>query len=87
MPVSTKFVAHQIPVIKQLGRTAVAALVQGVAPATGAPALPGALMERVIDAPPKDLVRAYIKSVGGELRTYQGKVPAHLFSQWGLPMA
>ncbi len=87
MPVSTKFVAHQLPVIAQLGRTAVSALVQGVAPATGAPALPGALIERVIAPPPNDLVRTYIKSVGGDLRTYQGKIPAHLFSQWGLPMA
>jgi acyl dehydratase len=87
MPVSTRFVAHQLPVIAQLGRTALAALAQRVAPATGAPALPGALTERVIDPPPNDLVRAYIKAVGGELRTYRGKVPAHLFSQWGLPMA
>ena len=44
-------------------------------------------MERVIDAPSNDLVRAYIKTMGAELRTYRGKVPPHMFSQWGLPMA
>jgi len=75
---------HQRPVLSALGRVAVTA---AKGPTTDAlPSLPGpALRDRVSARPPK-LVRDYLRNVGGSAKAYRGRLPPHLFPQWGFPL-
>ena len=53
-----------------------------------APAIPGALdRSRRCRRAPRTLVRDYIRHVGGDPGWYRGRVPPHLFPQWGFPLA
>jgi hypothetical protein len=49
--------------------------------------VPGPWIETRIAPPPTALVRDYIRHVGGDPAWYRGRLPAHLFPQWGLPVA
>jgi len=70
--------------IASLGRTALAA----VAPRKkAAVATPGEIFEQTIAVRPRELVRDYIREVGGDPRAYRGQLPPHLFPQWGFPLA
>jgi acyl dehydratase len=88
MAVPTKHIIHQGRVIASLGQTALSAALQRFrgAPET-APELPGPEIATTI--PPRDpgLVRDYIRHVGGDPSAYRGTVPAHMFPQWGFPLA
>jgi acyl dehydratase len=69
-----------------MGETALGALKQRFglgSAATTKPAVPGPEVTAVY--PPRDpeLVRAYVKHVGGDPASYKRRVPAHLFPQWG----
>jgi hypothetical protein len=48
---------------------------------------PGPWIEHEVAAPSPSLVAAYVRHVGGEPGSYRATVPAHLFPQWGLPLA
>ncbi|MEX1365768.1 MAG: MaoC/PaaZ C-terminal domain-containing protein [Nannocystaceae bacterium] len=90
MPVSTKHVLQQGPVISTLAQVAASAIRQrlghGPQPA-GAPELPGPEYTDTVSPRPADLLRAYIKHVGGDPSAYRGRIPPHFFPQWGFPLA
>jgi acyl dehydratase len=89
MAVSSKHVLQQGPVIATLASVAVSALRQrlGHAEATAMPALPGPEFTTTVTPRPPELLRAYIRHVGGDPSAYRGQVPAHFFPQWGFPLA
>ncbi len=88
MAVSSKFILHQGPVIAALGQGAARALMAqaggGKAPK---PSLPGPEVQTTLPARPSDLVRTYIRHVGGDPGWYRGRIPAHMFPQWGFALA
>jgi acyl dehydratase len=88
MSVSTKHVLQQGPVIASLAHTAAVALRQrmGQMPAQP-PTTPTAAIEATIKPRPPDLVRDYVRHVGGDPSAYRRVVPAHMFPQWGFPLA
>jgi hypothetical protein len=85
MAVSLRHVITQAPVLAALGRAAL----DGVrGPKTkGSPDIPGPWIEETIPPRPEGLVRDYIRHVGGDPGSYRKCVPAHLFPQWGFPLA
>ncbi len=88
MAVSSKHIRHQGPVIATLATVAASALRQrfGQAP-SGTPQVPGPEVAATIAPRAPDLLRAYIRHVGGDPSAYRGRVPAHFFPQWGFGMA
>lgn len=83
-----RHVIHQGKVVRSLGGTALAALLQKVRPNGAAPpALPAPELVQTIPPLPADLIRDYLRHVGGDPGAYRGQVPAHLFPQWGFPLA
>jgi acyl dehydratase len=87
MAVPLRHLFAQGPVIAALGRVALAGLLPHTARAAAPPALPGPWIERTLPPRPDALVRDYVRHVGGEPAWYRGRVPAHLFPQWGFPLA
>jgi acyl dehydratase len=89
MAVSSKHVLQQGPVIATLASVAASAIRQrlGWTQAVGTPELPGPEFTTVVEPRPPELLRAYIKHVGGDPTGYRGHVPAHFFPQWGFPLA
>lgn len=87
MSVSLRFVRYQGPVLRGMGEAALAALRQrvGRAPA-GPPVVPGPEHHITVAPRPQELVNAYLRWVGGDPASYKGRVPAHLFPQWGFPL-
>lgn len=88
MPIPTRFVLEQGPALKGMGQAAFSVLKQrmGGVPKKQ-PALPTKPIEARYAARPKDLVRAYVRHVGGDPSAYKKIVPAHFFPQWGLGLA
>jgi len=100
MSVSLKFIRYQGPVLRGMGEAAMGALKQrlggkkngnGAANGHGAatettPALPGREHHITVSPRPAELVNAYVRWVGGDPSSYKGRVPAHLFPQWGFPL-
>ena len=88
MAVSPKFIIHQAPTIAALAEVIGSALYNR---ATGAelpaPTIPGPEIETTLSPRPDDLVRTYIRNVGGDPSAYRGIVPPHIFPQWGFPLA
>lgn len=93
MPVSTKHVLQQGPVLATLAGAAVAALRQqldaklGRPAPTGMPPVPSQEFSATIPPRPDDLVRDYVRNCGGDPSAYRGMVPAHMFPQWGFPLS
>ena len=91
MSVSLKFIRYQGPVLRGMGEAAVGALKQRLRrkmarrQARGA-ALPGPEHHLTVSPRPAELVNAYVRWVGGDPSSYKGRVPAHLFPQWGFPL-
>ncbi|MDI3282931.1 MaoC/PaaZ C-terminal domain-containing protein [Polyangium sp. 15x6] len=85
MGVSTKHVLSQLPVLRGMGQAALAALVRR--PASGIDPERGGWLEEEIPPRPADLVRDYVRHVGGDPAWYRGRLPAHMFPQWGFPLA
>ncbi|HEX8953085.1 MAG TPA: MaoC/PaaZ C-terminal domain-containing protein [Polyangia bacterium] len=94
MSVSLKFIRYQGPVLRGMGEAAVGALKQrlggkpnkGNGQAHAAPTLPGPEHHLTVSPRPAELVNAYVRWVGGDPASYKGRVPAHLFPQWGFPL-
>jgi len=88
MSVSIRHAFAQGPSVAALGRVALAGL-RGPAAhrAPQLPAGPGPWIEARLPPRPPELVRAYVKHVGGDPGWYRGRLPAHLFPQWGFPLA
>jgi len=85
MSVSLRHAFAQGPVLGALGRAAISSFraKDGVAN----PQVPGPWFEAELPPRPEDLVRDYIRHVGGDPAWYRGRVPPHLFPQWGFPLA
>jgi hypothetical protein len=90
MSVPNKHVLQQGPVLAALGRAAIAALKEQMGK-NGAPkaalALPSEELIDHVPARPRDLVRDYVKNVGGDPDRYRKTLPPHLFPQWSFPIA
>jgi hypothetical protein len=84
MAVPIRYALAQGPMIAALGRVALSAL-RKEGPARS-PTVPGPWLEARVPPRPEDLVRAYIRHVGGDPGWYRGRVPAHLFPQWSFPL-
>jgi len=88
MAVSIRHAFAQGPSVAALGRVALAGL-RGPG-AHQAPQLqpgPGPWIEARLPPRSPELVRAYVKHVGGDPAWYRGRLPGHLFPQWGFPLA
>jgi acyl dehydratase len=87
MAVPLRHVLSQGPVLAAFGRAALS----GLRPRSGAPSapstLPGPWLEAELPPRPEALVRDYVRHVGGDPASYRGRVPAHLFPQWGTALA
>jgi acyl dehydratase len=86
MAVSRKHILQQGPVIAALGRVAWEAAHQKKGAAGPPPQAPGEEIRQTVPPRPNDLVRSYLRAVGGDVRAYRGQVPGHLFPQWGFPL-
>jgi acyl dehydratase len=85
MAVPNRFILHQVPVIAAIGKSVVNALVnKGKG---GAVQTPGPEIHRTFEPRSRDLVRCYVKTVGGDPSAYKRTLPPHLFPQWGFPLA
>jgi hypothetical protein len=88
MSVPNRFILHQAPVVVGLGKALFASYMNR---RNGGGAAPGSLPgEEIIETIPprsKDLVRCYVKQMGGDPSAYKRTLPAHLFPQWGFPLA
>ena len=84
MPIPLRYVLSQGPMIAAIGRAAAS----GLRKHSPQPrVVPGPWVETRVAPPPLSLVRDYIRHVGGDPGWYRGRLPAHLFPQWGLPVA
>jgi hypothetical protein len=89
MSVSLKFIRYQGPVLRGMGEAAVGALKQRLGKngkTHAAPVLPGPEHRITVSPRAPELVNAYVRWVGGDPSSYKGRVPAHLFPQWGFPL-
>lgn len=84
MTVPIKHLLHQGPVLAALGRAVIGGL---RAKPNGKPQSPGPWIEMELPPRPEALVRDYVRNVGGDPAWYRGTLPAHLFSEWGFPLA
>jgi acyl dehydratase len=75
-------------VIASLGQTALSALLQRVTNSSGrTPSVPGPEIRATLSPRNADLVRDYVRHVGGDPGAYRKTLPAHFFPQWGFPLA
>ena len=88
MSLPTKHMFHQGRVVASIGGTAFAAILQraGLQQKTPA-AVPSAEIVTTIPPIPAELVRDYVRHVGGDANAYKKFLPPHLFPQWGFPLA
>lgn len=84
---SSRHILRQGSALSGLGLTALGALKQAIRPVKGPPALPGRRLEVEVEGPARDLVRDYIRTVGGDPKLYGGHIPAHFFPQWTFGLA
>jgi acyl dehydratase len=88
MSVKTKHVLAQGPVLRTLAGVAVSAIRQRRNPGAGEiPSTPTPEVTAIVKPLPADLIRDYVRHVGGDPSAYRGVVPPHLFPQWGFPLA
>ena len=83
MKVSPLHLLHQGPVLATLAQTVLAGLKPG---RTGGGEPPGPEIVGRVPPRPRELVRDYVRHVGGDPSWYRGRLPFHLFPQWGVPI-
>jgi acyl dehydratase len=88
MSVPNRFLWHQAPVIAAFGRTALSAVSRRLSGAAATPIdMPGPWLEQTIKPRDRELVRCYVRHVGGDPSAYKHHVPPHMFPQWGFALA
>jgi hypothetical protein len=90
MAVPTRYLLQQRSVIGALGLTALEGLKQSLGKGSrpkGPVVAPGPERSRIVQPPSAELVRDYVRHVGGDPGSYRGTLPPHLFPQWGFPLA
>jgi hypothetical protein len=86
MSVSIKHLLSQGPVLRALGAAALSSLRPRTAD-TAIPATPGPWHEEIVQPRPPELIGDYLRNIGADPSWYRGRLPAHLFPQWGFPFA
>jgi acyl dehydratase len=82
--VSNRHILRQSSALGALGRTAMQAALQKIQGVPkNPPPLPSPELTSIVPPRPRDLVDAYIRNVGGNPKAYAGRVPGHMFPQWG----
>lgn len=82
-----RHVVEQGPVVAALGRTVLTAARQRLGRGPKGPVeVPGPEHQALVGPRPPALVRDYVRWAGGDPAWYDGRVPAHLFPQWGFPL-
>jgi acyl dehydratase len=83
--VALRHVLQQGPVVAALAKGAAGALRKpsGNAPPTPTP---GPWHRATVSPRPRALIDDYVRHVGGDLASYRGLVPPHLFPQWVFPL-
>ncbi|MGH7269857.1 MAG: MaoC/PaaZ C-terminal domain-containing protein [Polyangiaceae bacterium] len=84
MGLPIRYTLAQGPVLAALGRVALSGL-RKERPVQS-PTVPGPWIEARLPPRREEIVRAYIRHVGGDPAWYRGRLPAHLFPQWGFPL-
>jgi hypothetical protein len=84
MSVSIRYTLEHGPVLAALGRVALSGMRK--ASVAKVPVVPGPWIEARLPPRPADLIRDYIRHVGGDPAWYRGRVPSHFFPQWGFPL-
>jgi hypothetical protein len=86
MSVPFKYALYQGPVLRGMGEAIVGALKQRAGIGGANSAVPGPVHSLTVSPRPRDLINAYIRHVGGDPSAYRGRLPAHMFPQWGFPL-
>jgi acyl dehydratase len=84
MAVPLKYALAHGPVIAALGRVAVSGLRKDKP--SHAVTVPSAWVEAKLPPRPPEIIRDYIRHVGGDPGWYRNRIPAHFFPQWGFPL-
>jgi hypothetical protein len=87
MSVPNRYILHQAPVLAGLGRALWSSIKNRRQAGGTAVAIPGPELTETLPPRAKDLVRCYVKQVGGDPAAYKRTLPPHLFPQWGFPLA
>ncbi len=85
MAVPARYVVHQTPIISSFVRTIAKAAQQKTSGAARLE-MPGPVLTATVPPRPRDLVRDYVRHVGGDPASYKTTVPPHLFPQWMFPL-
>ncbi|WP_394837286.1 hypothetical protein LVJ94_10305 [Pendulispora rubella] len=83
MSISSKYLFSQSSALRAVGRAAVGSLMRTV---QHPQALPGPWLEQELPPRNDDLVRAYVRHVGGDPSLYRGRLPPHFVPQWGFDL-
>lgn len=86
MGVPYRHIPKQTAVLAGFGRLAGAAIRQRLGGGASEMQIPGPRLTRVVGARDPQLVRDYVRWCGGDPSAYRGRLPAHLFPQWGFPL-
>ena len=88
MSVSSKHILSQGPVIKALLKTASITMYSKLAKNKNKTlsSLPGPVFTDILQPRNSLLIKDYIQNTGGKHSWYRGKIPAHMFPQWGVPI-
>jgi len=73
-------------VLRSLVETGIHAYRSRGKPAGPPPAVPGPELRQTVPPRSADLVRDYVRHVGGDPAWYRKTLPPHLFPQWGFPL-
>lgn len=89
--ISLGLVRYQASALKGLGQVALQALLPGASKRKGGqPAMALAAISRVVPAPAAELVDSYVAwcgaAAGAAAGRYDGILPPHMMSQWGIPL-
>jgi acyl dehydratase len=87
MSVSIMRAFEQGPSVAALGRVALSGLRKQRSGPPQLPAGPGPWIEETLPPRSPELIRDYVRHVGGDPGWYKNRLPAHFFHQWGFPIA
>jgi len=87
MGVSNFHIFRQGPMLATLAQIATKTISRNLFSKTDVPLhLPGPVITKQISPRSPELIKDYIKHVGGDPASYSGFLPPHLFPQWGIPV-
>jgi hypothetical protein len=87
MNVPIRYTLSHGPALAALARVALSSLRKDATSTRDkAPPVPGPWIEARLPQQPPDLVRDYIRHVGGDPGWYRGRLPSHFFPKWGFPL-